>query len=677
MKKMLEKYGFDIPKFDIAKDDQEAVNIANEIGFPVVSKIESTDISHKTDVGGVKLNLNTEAQVREGFSEIINQAEKQKPNAEIKGVRVEEMCREGVEIIIGLDNNDQFGPTIMIGAGGIFTEVFNDVSFRLLPIDKDNAMAMVREIQARELLEAFRNKPPVSKEMVVDLLMKANEMGMDLWDELGSIDLNPIAVWKDQHRVLDFEFVLGGGGETQVVEEPNTDYLDRFFEPSSVAVVGASNIPGKIGNVVLDSLANYDYKGKVYPVNPKRNEIKGLKCYESISDLPESVDLVVVSVGLSMVPDMVEECAERDIHNMIILSGGGKELGGEREEIEKEVSRLSEELDIRIIGPNCIGVFDGKSRADTFFQSQERMVRPSEGKISLFTQSGTVGISLLEQFENIGVSRFVSYGNRADVDEADLLAYLSEDPNTDVIVCYLEGLSNGRKFYSQASKVARDTPIVVYKAGRTQKGAEASLSHTGFFGGTYEVYRGAFRQAGIFAVDSMEELYAVAKAMAMQPPASGNKVAMVSNGAGTMVQAIDLLEDYELEMGQLEESTIRTLKDTYPEFFVVKNPLDVTGSATSEDYRIGIENLLKDPNIDIVMPWFVFQDTPLDEGIIEVLENLTKEYNKPILGAGKGGPFTNNMSKKIESRGVPIFHSVQKWVAAAKGLSKLSNNEYF
>ncbi len=668
----LEEYDFDLPDFEIVEDEQEAFNAAKEIGFPVVLKIESLDVSHKTDIGGVKLNLKTEAQVKESFSEILENVKKQKPSAEITGVRVEEMCDEGIEIIIGLDYNDQFGPTIMIGLGGIFTEVFNDISFRLLPIERKDAKEMIHELQAQEMLEGFRNRPPVSEKMLVDLLMRANRMGTDLQEKLDSIDLNPVAVWKDQHRVLDFEPILEGERNSTTVEKPNTDYLEEFFKPNSVAVVGASETPGKIGNVVLDSLVNHEYGGDVYPVNPKRDEIMGIECNDSISDLPESIDLVVVSVGLSLIPDIMRECHEKDIHNMVILSGGGKELGGERENIEKKIAKLSKELDIRVVGPNCIGVFDGESRTDTFFQSHERMVRPKEGEISLLTQSGTVGISMLEEFEDIGVGRFVSYGNRVDVDEADLLAYLSEDPETDVIACYLEGLSDGRKFYSQALKVADDKPIVVYKAGRTQKGAEASMSHTGFFGGTYEVYRGAFRQSGVIDVDSMEEFYAVAKALAKQAPASGNKVAMVSNGAGTMVQAFDILNDYELEIGQLEKSTIKTLKDLDPDFFIVKNPLDVTGSATSEHYRIGIENLLKDENIDIVMPWFVFQDTPLDEGIIEVLNNLSTEYDKPILGAGKGGPYTENISKRIESVGVPIFHSVREWVAAARGLSKFS-----
>lgn len=666
---MYRNYGFLAPRSESASTADEAAAKACSIGFPVVMKVASPDILHKTDVGGVELNLRSEPEVRAAFAWLMASVKNSAPAARIHGVTVEETIREGVEIIIGLNNDAQFGPTIMFGLGGVLTEILHDVSFRVLPITRADAETMIGEIKGKAILDGYRGQPAVSRAMLVNLLLSAARMGMDLADRLESVDFNPVVVWGGEHRVLDAKILLRPETKSVVPDEPDTSHLDLFFSATSVAVIGASATPGKIGNAVLDSLALHDYKGKVFPVNPTRGELMGLKAYPTLSAIPEPVDLVVVTVALSMVPELVRECAAKGIHAMVVISGGGKELGGDSEALEAEIARLAREHDVRIVGCNCIGVFDGKTRLDTFFQVYERMVRPSLGPVAILTQSGTVGAALLEAIEDLGISKFVSYGNRIDVDEADLLEYLAQDHDTKVIACYIEGLKRGRKFLATASQVARSKPIVVFKPGRTLRSARASISHTGFFGGDYSVWRGAFKQAGVIAVDSYEDLYAVTKALAMQPRAKGNRVAMISNGAGTMVQGIDLLPEYGLEMKDLSDATVAALRQAYPPFYVVQNPVDVTGSATTSDYVIGIDALLKDPNVDIVMPWFVFQDTPLGEDIAEALGELSRSYDKPILVGGTGGPFTARMSQAVEAQGVPVYASVRQWIAAAMGLA--------
>lgn len=666
-----QKYGFIAPRGGIATSADEAAALATRLGFPVVLKIVSPDIIHKTDMGGVELGLDSEDGVRAAFSRIMSSIGEKMPQVRIEGISVEEMCEEGIEIIIGLNNDEQFGPIVMFGLGGIFTEVLHDVVFRVLPITQDDARDMIQEIRGRPILEGYRGQPPVSKEMLVELLLNAGRMGLDLVDRLESVDLNPIVVWEDHHRVLDAKILLRSERVAITESEPNTSYLNTFFKAESVALIGASATLGKIGNGVLDSLAKHEYKGKVYPVNPGRDEVMGLKAYPSLSSIPDAVDLVVVTIALSMVPDIISECAAKGVHNMIIISGGGKELGGERKELEATIKSLAKQNDLRIIGCNCIGVFDGETRLDTFFQVHERMARPKKGPIAMFTQSGTVGAAFLEAVQDVGVSKFVSYGNRIDVDEADLIAYLADDPSTKVIVCYIEGLGDGRKFLSTARQVSEKKPIVVFKAGRSRQAARASISHTGFFGGTYGVSEGAFRQANLVTVDSFEELLAVAKALALQPRARGPKIAMISNGAGTMVQAMDLLEEYGLEMGPLAVESVAKLETVYPPYYLVQNPIDVTGSATSADYEIGIRTLLEDSNVDIVMPWFVFQDTPLDEGIVDVLGKLSEGYDKPILCGAMGGEYTQRISRAIEQENVPVYHSIREWMAAARGVASL------
>ncbi len=664
----LERYGFQRPRSGLATNADEAAALAAQIGFPVVLKIASPDILHKTDVGGVALGLDSAEGVRSAFSRMIESVQTKAPEARIEGVQVEEMCQGGVEVIIGLLHDAQFGPVIMFGLGGVWTEVLNDVSFRVLPITPRDAQRMIHEIQGRPLLAGYRGLPAVSDDLLVDLLLKASRMGQDLADRLEAVDLNPILVWGNEHRVLDAKVLWSAEPRVRPKVKPNTAHLELFFKARAVALVGASSTPGKIGNAVLDSLALHEYKGKVYPVNPKRDEILGIRTYPDLASVPPDTELVVAVVDLFQVPELIDQVAARGVHNLVVVSGGGKELGGDRAVLEAQIKERAVQNQVRVVGPNCIGVFDGHSRLDTFFQVWERMIRPPAGKVAMLTQSGTVGAAFLEA-ATFGVSKFVSYGNRVDVDEADLLAYLAEDPDTEVIACYIEGLDQGDKFLETARQVSQKKPIVVFKAGRSQRGARASLSHTGFFGGSYQVARGAFRQAGIIAVDSVEELIAATKALAWQPEARSGRVAMISNGAGTMVQAIDLLEEYGLSIPEIAPQTVERLKAVYPGYYVVQNPVDVTGSATSQDYRLGIEALLDDPNIDLIMPWFVFQDTPLDEGIIDVLGELSARRVKPILCGAMGGPYTEWIAKEIESRGVPVFGTVRQWLAAAHALS--------
>jgi 3-hydroxypropionyl-CoA synthetase (ADP-forming) len=675
---VLQDCGFNLPRGGIARNADEAVALAAQLGGPVAMKILSPDILHKTDVGGVALGLTGEAAVRTAFDRMMAAVAEKAPAARIEGVTVEEMVSGGVEVIIGLTNDAQFGPALMFGLGGIFAEILHDVSFRLLPLTERDAREMIAEIKSRPLLTGFRGQPAVSEKLLVDLLLRAARLGEALGDRLETVDLNPVLVWGDQHCVLDARFVLKppasdapiAQGGLPTAGRPNVAHLEKFFAPRSVAVVGASATPGKIGNAVLDCLTRHEYRGQVYPINPTRPEVMGLPTWPSLAAIPEPVDLVVVTVALAMVPDILRECAAKGVHNVVIISGGGKELGGASQALEAEIKRLARELDVRVIGPNCIGVFDGETRLDVTFQVRERMVRPAFGPIAILVQSGTVGAAVLEAIASVGVSRLVSYGNRVDVDEADLATYLADDPGTQVLAYYVEGLADGRKFVTAAAEVGRKKPIVIFKAGRTPQAAAASISHTGFFGGTYAVAAGAFKQAGMIAVESIEELAAVSRALALQPPARGHRVAMISNGAGTMVQAMDLFEQYGLSLGKLTDATVARLRQVYPPFYLAQNPVDVTGSATSADYEVGIEALLADPGVDVVMPWFVFQDTPLDEEIVAKLGRLSRQRIKPILCGGMGGPYTEKMSRAIEAAGVPVYRTVREWVAAAGALAR-------
>jgi 3-hydroxypropionyl-CoA synthetase (ADP-forming) len=319
-------------------------------------------------------------------------------------------------------------------------------------------------------------------------------------------------------------------------------------------------------------------------------------------------------------------------------------------------------------------MFNGENRLDCAFQGHERMIRPKNGNVGFLSQSGTVGIAFMETSDAFGMSKMVSYGNRSDVDEADMIWYLSEDPQTKVIGLYVEGLGDGRKFMNTARKVIaeRGKPIVVFKNGRTTRGAKQAASHTGSLGGSYMVVKGAFDQTGIISVNSYEELTGSLKALTWQPIPNGNRVAMVTNGAGPIIAAIDHFETLGLQIAEISEQTKDAFKKHYPPTYITGNPCDITGSANADDFRFAIQTFMDDPNVDIIMPWFVFQDDPLEESIVDVLANFQKQKKKPILVGAMGGPFTEKVSKRTEDANVPVYFSVITWVTAAASLAKWS-----
>lgn len=668
-KQILESYGIRVPPYALVKSEEEAVREAKRIGFPLVMKVVSPEILHKTDVGGVKVGIKSEQEVIETFRSMYDRLA---GKYDVKGILLEKMVPQGIELIVGLQYDEQFGPVIMVGLGGIFTEVYRDVSFRMLPISKQDALDMLNELNGKKVLEGFRGSKPINKDMLAEALVSIGKLGIDMAAYYDSVDFNPIVVYPDDYAVVDAKIILREKPLDNPIStaEPNIKHMEKFFYPRSVAVVGASATPGKVGYSVLDSIAKHEFKGEVYPINPTRSEIMGLKAYKSLEDIGKPVDLVVVVVDVLQTPAIMELAAKLGIHNILIISGGGKELGGERAEAERRIKELAEKYDMRVIGPNCIGMFNAENRFDAAFQGHVRMIRPPLGPVSFLTQSGTIGISFMESAESFGMSKMISYGNRADVDEADMIWYLAHDPNTKVIGLYVEGFGDGRKFANTARRVIKELgkPIVIWKSGRTQRGAKQAVSHTGSMGGSYAVVKGALKQAGVILVDSYQELVGTLKALAWQPAAKGNRVALVSNGIGPVISAIDHFERLGLEVAQISESTLKAFKEHYPPTFVIGNPLDVTGSATSSDYKFAIEKFMEDPNVDIIMPWFVFQDDPLDEGIVDVLAELNKDKKKPILAGAIGGQYTAKMVKAIESKGIPFYNEIIPWVRAAAAL---------
>jgi 3-hydroxypropionyl-CoA synthetase (ADP-forming) len=674
-KSILKTYGVKVPPFALVTSAEDAVKQAKKIGFPIVMKVVSPQILHKTEVGGVKVGIDNVNDVKKTFTDMYGRLSKKK-GVDVKGILLEKMVPKGVELIVGIQNDPQFGPIIMVGLGGIMTEVMKDVAFRMLPITTSDAKSMINELKGAKLLKGFRGSAPIDINMVAKMLVDIGKLGVENADYVNSIDFNPVIVYPKSHFVVDAKIILNDKIKKDSIStaKPNITSMETFFTPKSVALVGASATPGKIGNSVLDALGKQDYKGKVYPINPKQKSILGIKCYPSLDAIDAKIDLVVVCIDLSACGPIMKTCAKKGIHNVVIVSGGGKELGGDRAAMEAEVKELSIKHKIRVVGPNCIGMFNAANRLDCAFQGQERMVRSKLGNVAFFSQSGTMGISMLESADVFGLSKMISFGNRSDVDEADMIWYAANDPQTEVIGLYVEGFGDGRKFINTAKRVMKEKqkPIVIWKSGRTAAGAKQAASHTGSLGGSNAIIMGAFKQAGIISVDSYQELVGVLKALAWQPPAKGNRVGMTSNGAGPMIGGIDQLERLGLTIGKLSAPLLKKIKARFPPTVPIHsgNPADVGGGATADDYKFVIQQFLDEKNIDIAMPWFVFQDDPLEETIVGHLDELSKTKKKPILAGGNGGPYTEKMIKLIEKHKIPVYQDLRTWIAAASALAQ-------
>jgi 3-hydroxypropionyl-CoA synthetase (ADP-forming) len=683
VREIMASYGIKFPPHALVANIEDCGQKVSEIGLPLAVKIVSNEILHKTEVNGVKTHLASVDEVLKAFSDMHNRLSKSYP---VKGVLLEKMASPGIELIIGLRNDPTFGPIIMLGLGGVYTEILKDVSFRVLPISKHDALEMVNSLKGNQILKGYRGSVPVNLDMLTELIVNIGNLGMELVTFVESIEFNPIILYPNDYCVVDVKVLLRARPDNTIISEaqPDSNFMDLFFDPRSVAIVGASPEVGKIGNSILKSLLERNYGGKVFPISYERHEeIMGLRAFKCLEDIDEQIDLVVVTVDLRLVLDLVKSCAKKDIHNMIIFSGGGKELGGERADIEQEVRRLARQHKVRIIGPNCIGLYNSANHLDCVFRGDSTREAALKGRVAFVSQSGTIGAAFMDSCsKSFGLSKMVSYGNRADVDEADILWYLANDPNTSVIGVYFEGLGDGRKFLNTAKRVITQNkkPIIVFKNNRSGRAAKQSALHNGSLATSYAVMNGALNQAGIVSVDSYEELIGSLKAFAWQPTAKGNRVAMVTNGGGAVVAALDKIDRVGLQTADITAETKRALKEHYPPTYIAANPCDLTCVATADDYRFAIEKFMEDPNVDIMMlwfvPWFVFKNDPLKEPIVEVLASFQRENKKPILVGTMEGASDEPILRSVEEQNIPVYRSVSTWVNAAASLYSWFNTRY-
>ena len=449
--------------------------------------------------------------------------------------------------------------------------------------------------------------------------------------------------------------------------------LDPFFKPRGIAVIGASPKLGSVGYVIVEQLKKR-FRGAIYPVNPRYSEILGLKCYPTVEEVPDPVDLAVVAVRAEIVPQIMESVGKRGIRAAIIVSGGFAEIGPEGEERQRRVAEIAQKYGIRIIGPNCIGVLDNSSGVDTFFLPEDRLRRPPKGYISIVSQSGALLAMWIDwmAMKGMGLAKAVSYGNKVDVDDVDLIEYLAEDLDTKVILLYVEGLKpgRGRAFIDAVRKaIARGKPVVALKGGKTERGSRAAVSHTAAIASGYEVYQAMFRQAGVIEAETMEELFDIAKALTMMPPARGRRLLIVTNAGGEGVLATDYATKYGLEVPILPKELREELRKVMPQHVIVDNPIDLTGDTDDERYRIALETVLSRNIVDMAMVIAPPHPPAMTGRIVEYVAKIYKKFRLPILVVVTGGYIAEEYMKRFESVGLPTYPTPERAAKAAAALA--------
>ena len=431
--------------------------------------------------------------------------------------------------------------------------------------------------------------------------------------------------------------------------------LKAFFEPDSIAVIGASADPTKLGHAVLKNVVEggYGRNGKIYPINPKAKEILGYPAYPSVSAVLGPIDLAVIVIPYPYVPAVLKACGQKGIPAAIVISAGFREAGMEGLERERELITIAHQYNIRLIGPNCLGVLDTFTPLNATFAAGT----PPSGPMAFTSQSGALGIAILDwaQAGRLGLSKFVSLGNKADVDEVDLLRAWHDDDHTRVILIYSEELSNGQAFIRVAREVSKVKPIVAIKSGVTQSGARAVSSHTGSLAGSEQAYQAAFRQAGVIQVDSLESLFDMALAFAYQPPLPGERIAIVTNAGGPGILATDALERAGLTIARFETETLKELEQQLPDAASAANPVDVLGDATPERYRLALETVAADPNVDGLLAVLVPQAVLDTKAVAEAVVALESQLQKPVLACFMGEARMAAAIQCLTSHNIPNY----------------------
>src|SRR6187431_3136741 len=657
-KVVCDAYGIPVPQEGVAKSAGEAGKMASTMGFPVVMKIVSPDILHKTEAGGVVVGLKTAADAEKAYETILANAKKYKADARIEGVQVQQMLAGGTEVIVGSITDGSFGKLVAFGLGGVLVEVLKDITFRLALATKQDALSMLDGIQAHEMLKGVRGSDPANRDAIADIIVNVSKLITD-FPEISEMDLNPVFATKSNAIAADVRIVVDFNPPAPR-PRPNHDdvvrQMNRIMKPKAVAVIGASAEAGKIGNSVMKNLINGGYKGQIYPINPSADEIMGLKAYKSGKDVPGDIDVAVFAIPAKFVASAVAECGEKKIPGAVLIPSGFAETGNV--EGQKELVAVAQKYGVRLMGPNIYGFYYTWSNLCATFCTAYDV----KGHAALSSQSGGIGMAIIgfSRSAKMGVSAIVGLGNKSDIDEDDLLTFFEQDDNTHIIVQHCEDLKDGRAFAEVAKRVSKKKPVVVLKAGRTSLGSKAASSHTGALAGNDKIYDDVLRQSGVIRARSLREMLEFARALPILPTPKGDNIVIITGAGGSGVLLSDAVVDNGLSLMAFPPDLDAAFKRFIPPFGASGNPVDITGGEPPKTYQNTVRLGLEEPRIHslILGYWHTIVTPPMVFArlLAEIVEEMRgKGIDKPVVVSLAGDVEVEEAAEYLFDHKIPAY----------------------
>jgi len=657
-KLVCDAYGIPVPKEGVATSADEAAKLASGMGFPVVLKIVSPQILHKTEAGGVLVGVDSAEAAKKGFDTIMANAKKYDAKATLQGVQVQQMLKGGQEVIVGAVTDPSFGKLVAFGLGGVLVEVLKDITFRLAPATRDDALSMLDSIAAGEILKGVRGAEAVDREALASLIVNVSQLISD-FPEIAEMDLNPVFATSKGVTAADVRIVCDWNPAPARYRPKHEDIvrdMNRIMKPDAVAVIGASSEEGKIGNSVMKNLINGGYQGKIYPINPSADEIMGRKAYKSVKDVPGDIDVAVFAIPAKFVAGALTEVGEKKIPGAVLIPSGFAETGNV--EGQKEIQEIGRKYGVRLMGPNIYGFYyTWKNLCATFCTAYD-----VKGHAALSSQSGGIGMAIIgfSRSAKMGVSAIVGLGNKSDIDEDDLLTFFEQDDNTHIIAQHCEDLKDGRAFAEVAKRVSKKKPVVVLKAGRTSMGARAASSHTGALAGNDKIYDDVLRQSGVIRAKALRELLEYARAIPVLPTPKGENVVIITGAGGSGVLLSDACVDNGLKLMAMPADLDAAFRKFIPPFGAAGNPVDITGGEPPKTYQNTIRLGLEDPRIHalilgywhtIVTPPMVFAKLTSEV----VAEFKAKGIDKPVVVSLAGDVQVEEAAEYLFDHGIPAY----------------------
>src|SRR3954467_11463298 len=658
-KRVADAYAIPVPGEGLATSADEAVSLAEEMGYPVVAKIVSPDILHKTEAKGVLVGLKSGEEVRQGYDTIVENAKAYKSDAKITGVQTQQMLPEGTEVLVGAIKDPSFGPVVTFGLGGILVEVLRDVTFRLAPVSGETALEMVNGIRTAEILHGVRGRAGVDIQGLADIIQAVSELVTD-FPEITEVDLNPVLATEDRATAVDARFIVDFDQEDTRPPVYSKDeilgVMNRMFKPKAIAVIGASESEGKIGNSVMKNLVNGGFEGEIYPINPKAETILGKKAYNDIKDLPDGGDLAVFALPAEFVVDAIAAVGDKGTPAAVLIPSGFAETG--EEELQHQLQETAREHGVRFIGPNIYGIYYLPQKMSAAFTTPYDVV----GTTALASQSGGIGMGILgfARSTKLGVAAIVGLGNKADIDEDDLLTFFEQDDNTQCVALHMEDLKDGRSFVEVAQRVSKRKPIVVLKAGATPAGSKAAASHTAALAGDDKVYDDILRQAGVVRANGLRDLLELARALPVLPTPTGENVVIITGAGGSGVLLSDACSNGGLQLMAMPADLNAAFMKFIPPFGAAGNPVDITGGEPPMTYANTVRLGLEDDRIHalILGYWHTIVTPPMvfAKLMVETVNDMkAKGKSKPVVASLAGDVQVEEAAEYLYQHGIPAY----------------------